>query len=203
MSITPLPGWPHPESPFHGGERDLQARLGVEAKMEAQGRTFIRAFLPEQHRAFYAQLPFLLAGCCDAAGQPWASLLCGPPGFVRSPDAQSLLIALSATSLSAQLIGPHLDTNNSIPIGLLGIELVTRRRNRANGYARLIPEGLEVRVEQTFGNCQARSTFRRAPLTTSHHRVSISTQSPRPAPPQLPASRPMTKPSYPQQTRFS
>lgn len=153
MSTAPLPGWPHPESPFHDSERDLQARLGVEAKMEAQGRTFIRAFLPEQHRTFYAQLPFLLAGCCDAAGQPWASLLCGPPGFVRSPDAQSLLIALSTASLSAQLIGPLLDTNMSIPIGLLGIELVTRRRNRANGCARLIPEGLEVRVEQTFGNC--------------------------------------------------
>ncbi|HLB99170.1 MAG TPA: FAD-binding oxidoreductase, partial [Acetobacteraceae bacterium] len=40
------------------------------------------------------------------------------------------------------------------PIGLLGIDLATRRRNRANGViAAATDDALVVSVEQSFGNC--------------------------------------------------
>lgn len=85
--------WPHDRSPFHEGEQALQERLGVRAKIEATGRKIIRGQMPDQHRTFFEQLPFVVLGSRDASGQPWATLLDGVPGFVQSPTPASLSIA--------------------------------------------------------------------------------------------------------------
>ena len=119
-------------------------------KVEAAGGRVLRDYMPEQHRSFFAQLPFIVVGSVDAAGRPWASLVAAPPGFVQSPDEHTLVVRArppAADPLSSSLaIGASL--------GLLGIELPTRRRNRANGtVVALDAEGFRVRIEQSFGNC--------------------------------------------------
>lgn len=137
-------------SPFHSGEVRLQQSLGVAESMEQFGRRVIRDFMPEQHREFYAQLPFVVAGTVDRSGNAWVTLLCGHPGFIRSPDPKTLAIA-----------GPFdpqdpATTNLGEPaaLGLLGIELHTRRRNRMNGtILRHGGDGFIVGVEHAFGNC--------------------------------------------------
>ena len=149
-------------SPWHAGERQLQEKVGVAARMEAFGRKVIRTWMPDQHREFYQQLPFMLFGAVDADGRPWASVLEGAPGFARSPDPQHLRFSsLPAADDPAQLADGE-------PVGLLGIELHTRRRNRLNGHvANLAPDGFELTVDQAFGNCpqyiQLRQ-FQRVPL---------------------------------------
>ncbi len=62
-------------SPWHAGEKQLQGHLGVIEQMEAYGRRAIRSEMPDQHRQFYQQLPFMLYGAVDADGNPWASIL--------------------------------------------------------------------------------------------------------------------------------
>lgn len=149
-------------SPWHAGERQLQEQVGVAARMEAFGRKVIRTWMPDQHREFYQQLPFMLFGAVDADGRPWASVLEGAPGFARSPDPQHLRFSsLPAADDPAQLADGE-------PVGLLGIELHTRRRNRLNGHvANLAHDGFELTVDQAFGNCpqyiQLRQ-FQRVPL---------------------------------------
>ncbi|MCX7079631.1 MAG: FAD-binding oxidoreductase, partial [Pseudomonas sp.] len=69
------------QSPWHAGEKQLQAHVGVAERMEAFGPKVIRSYLPDQHRQFYQQLPFMLYGAVDADGNPWASILEGQPGF--------------------------------------------------------------------------------------------------------------------------
>ena len=111
----------------------------------------IRDFMPEEHRDFFELLPFLLLGSLDRAGRPWASLLRGEPGFVTSPNPRSLMIA------STPVAGDPLVENlrAGAPIGVLGIQLETRRRNRANGRIVWHSErGFELAVEQSFGNCK-------------------------------------------------
>ena len=76
-------------SPFHHGEQQVQARLGV-SDIESWAKKVVRPQLPEEHRTFHAGLPFLVAGARDAGGRPWATLLTGPEGFVHSPDPKSL-----------------------------------------------------------------------------------------------------------------
>ncbi len=136
-------------SPWHAGERALQTRAGVGERMERVGRN-IRDFMPDQHRAFFAQLPFLVVGSIDGDGLPWASLLIGKPGFATSPDPQILTIA------ARPIPGDPLATalTPGAKLGLLGIELPTRRRNRMNG--RIVASGgagFSVAVDQSFGNC--------------------------------------------------
>ncbi|MCU7246314.1 2Fe-2S iron-sulfur cluster-binding protein [Pseudomonas koreensis] len=150
-------------SPWHAGEQQLQAHVGVAERMETFGRKVIRSWMPDQHRQFYQQLPFMLYGAVDGEGRPWASVLEGEPGFAESPDPTHLqFTSLPATDDPAQL-------QAGAAIGLLGIELHTRRRNRLNGHIGSLDEaGFELTVDQSFGNCpqyiQLRQ-FQRVPLT--------------------------------------
>jgi uncharacterized protein len=135
-------------SPWHAGEKQLQAHVGVAERMEVFGRKVIRSEMPDQHRTFYQQLPFMLYGAVDADGHPWASILEGQPGFAHSPEPGLLQFrSLPAFDDPAQL-------SDGSAIGLLGIELHTRRRNRINGHVRAMTTGgFAVTVDQSFGNC--------------------------------------------------
>ena len=145
-----IPGWQKEESPFHPGEQAIQAKLGDRDRMEVLGRRMIRDFLPEQHRQFYAQLSYFLAGTVDSSGNLWASILVGEPGFISTPSDRTLHVA------AQPLFGDPLNNNlvEGADIGFLGIELHTRRRNRINGVVgEVSTDGFDVQVSQTFGNC--------------------------------------------------
>ena len=136
-------------SPFHEGERAVQERLGVRS-IENWARKVVRSYLPDQHRTFYSNLPFVAVAARDSKGRPWATLLEGATGFTNSPDPNHLIIGAQPSIGDALegALGPGSD------IGILGIEFVTRRRNRINGRIRKnTDDGIEVVVEQTFGNC--------------------------------------------------
>lgn len=138
------------ESPWHAGEIALQTRIGVADRMAVFGRRVVRDFMPDQHRDFYAQLPFLVAGAVDPAGDVWATVLAGAPGFVASPDPHSLAVTGGRNADDPADTG----MNDGDSIGLLGIELHSRRRNRVNGRIRRDSGlGFSVSVEHAFGNC--------------------------------------------------
>jgi hypothetical protein len=139
-----------PSSPWHEGERAMQARAGVLERMAMFGSRVMRDHMPEQHRTFFAQLPFLIAGSLDGEQQPWASALAAPPGFAHSPDEHHLRIDARAEAGDplADALVP------GAPIALLGIEPHTRRRNRMNGVVEQTDaRGFSVAVRQSFGNC--------------------------------------------------
>lgn len=144
------------DTPFHPDELAAQARAGVETK-----RAFIRDFMPEQHRSFFAALPYVLVAASDVDGWPLATLLEGQPGFIASPDPVTLRIEAlpGATDPAAGKI------RVGDEVGILGIDFGTRRRNRANGIvSSLDAAGFTVAVRQSFGNCpqyiQRRATTR-------------------------------------------
>ncbi|AJX35625.1 pyridoxamine 5'-phosphate oxidase family protein [Burkholderia oklahomensis] len=141
---------PPPFAPFHDGELAAQRRAGVTEAADASGRRGIRTFMPDQHRAFHAQLPFFVVGGVDGGGQPWATLRVGAPGFVSSPEPRTLDIAGGALR-DDPLAGSW---RVGSLLGGLGIELHTRRRNRINGVvASLAGDAMSVTVGQSFGNC--------------------------------------------------
>ena len=146
--------------PFHEDELRAQALAG----QQRAGRAAIRPFMPEQHRAFFPLLPYLFTATLDGEGRPLASMLWGPAGFVTSPDPVTLRIAAQAPTGDPAAAGFAVGQ----PIGLLGLDLSTRRRNRANGrIAARDDAGLTVTVEQSFGNCaqyiQTRQATPKAP----------------------------------------
>jgi ferredoxin-NADP reductase/predicted pyridoxine 5'-phosphate oxidase superfamily flavin-nucleotide-binding protein len=135
---------------FHAGEQAVQKDLGVFDEIGPWARKVVRPYLPEPHREFYNALPFLVTAARDQQGRPWATLLSGGPGFTRSPDPEHLAIGarpVPGDALEGQLVAGS-------ELGLLGIELATRRRNRVNGVVESMgSDGLVLEVGQAFGNC--------------------------------------------------
>lgn len=131
--------------PFHEGELKAQALAGQSSR-----GTGIRSFMPDQHREFFALLPYIFAAGLDTAGHPIATVLTGEAGFVASPSPTELAIAARPS--------PHDPAMTAFgagaPIGLLGLDFRTRRRNRANGTISVLADaGLTVEVRESFGNC--------------------------------------------------
>ena len=135
---------------FHAGEVMLQEKSGLAERMAELGGRVVRRFMPDQHRAFFPLLPYLIVGALDGEQQPWATILSGPAGFVDSPDPTSLRIAalpFSDDPLAGQMLP-------DAPIGLLGFQAHTRRRNRANGHIVAANRaGFALQVTESFGNC--------------------------------------------------
>ena len=137
------------DSPFHSGERTVQERMGVR-DIEDWARKVVRPYLPEPHRDFHTALPFLVAAARDAHGRPWVTILTGPESFVTSPDPETLV--MDATPVAGDALEGAL--SSGAHLGLLGIELASRRRNRVNGRVDEDDAGhLVFSVDQAFGNC--------------------------------------------------
>ena len=137
-------------SPFHIGEQQIQSRVNKRQQMESFGRQAIRSYMPDQHRDFFKQLAFAVIGSVDKQGWPWASIVPGNPGFICSPDATTLKV--KGNPLDGDPLIDSIKTDS--PLGILGIDLATRRRNRLNARVNHADQkGFSLSVDQSFGNC--------------------------------------------------
>ena len=159
-------------SVFHIGEQQVQARLGVSDMIEPWAKRVVRTWMPEEHQRFYPQLPFVAAAARDNSGRPWVTLLAGPPGFIQAPDERSLVFN------TRPLPGDALEGTFTAgaELGLLGIELDTRRRNRVNGTLTQIgAKSMRFEVGQAFGNCPQYITERSwYEVAVDHKRSNVS-----------------------------
>jgi len=108
----------------------------------------VETFLREQHLLVVAGI----ATGGDASEHVWASLLTGTPGFVSVTDPRS--VSIDAAFIASDPLYHAFD--RTAPVGLLAIELSTRRRVRLNGHAqRLNADGpLVMHVDDVFPNCR-------------------------------------------------
>jgi len=135
---------------WHDGEVAAQIHAGTAEHMAQIGPKVVRDFMPDQHRQFFEQLPFIVVGSLDGEQNPWASIVSGMPGFASSPHPKRLEI--EANPLPGDPLDDALSVGNTI--GILGIELPTRRRNRMNGQiVGRDMAGFAVHVRESFGNC--------------------------------------------------
>lgn len=161
---------------FHQGEIAIQQRLGVAEKMAKFAPMVVRDHMPEQHRQFYESLPMLFVGHSDQNHQVWASVLSSNSSFIRSDDNKSLSINVhpfNGDPLKTSLTQFSSTNTQSLKLGLLGIELETRRRNRLSGQlSKTTGEGFNIDVVQTFGNCpqyiQSRTMIPAKPKSENH-----------------------------------
>lgn len=136
---------PDASSAFHDDELKAQHFAG-----QLAAGTSIRSYMPDQHRTFFEGLSYLFLATRDANGWPIATMLAGQAGFLRSPSPVALRItaALDYRDPAASTLAAGRE------VGLLGLDLATRRRNRANGFiAERDGDVLTVEVLQSFGNC--------------------------------------------------
>ncbi|MEO9274683.1 pyridoxamine 5'-phosphate oxidase family protein [Marinomonas sp. 5E14-1] len=137
-------------SAFHKGEIQVQKHVGMYEEMAHWGAKVVRPFFIEQHRLFFSELPFAVVSALDSQGKPWVTLLAGKQGFMHFPDDKTLHFAtqpIQGDALEEAFV-------EGADIGLIGIELGNRRRNRATGsIAKNDGKGITFEVSQSFGNC--------------------------------------------------
>lgn len=140
--------------PFHSGEQEIQERTGERAQAVINGR-LIASSIPQGARPFLARQQYCVLGRVSSEGDIWASFLTAPPGFA-STDAPGTTLALDFGPANgpAHSIPPLASMHEGDNLGILFIELATRRRLRVNGsVTELSPTGLRLAVAQVFPNC--------------------------------------------------
>lgn len=134
---------------FHDGERAVQRLAGVTALADRVGRS-IRRDLPPAARSFLAERRWIVIGGLDGSDQPWPAVRAGLPGFAQAIDDRTVRIEASASPepMRDDMLRP------GALVGLLAIDLATRRRLRFNG--RVVGHdraGLVLEADQVFSNC--------------------------------------------------
>lgn len=141
---------------YHHGEIAVQERAGL-ASEAGHSQGAIGSAIPEVAVAFLAEQPHVVVGGTDEQGRIWATQLTGEPGFLAVPEPHTLTIgALPPPDdpLAAVLAGAGTGPGQEpVRIGMIGIELTTRRRMRMNGRAVRDGDGLRVQLDQVIANC--------------------------------------------------
>lgn len=138
-----------PAETFHAGEYAVQARAGVRALASRVGGS-IRSTMPPLARAFLEDRRSVVLGALDARGRPWASLVSGPLGFVRTTDERTLRLASTLPP------GDPLEDGlrPGALAGILALDAATRRRLRLNGrIASADAHGIVIAADQVYSNC--------------------------------------------------
>ncbi|HZE67077.1 MAG TPA: pyridoxamine 5'-phosphate oxidase family protein [Sporichthyaceae bacterium] len=134
------------ERGYHQGELAVQRQAGV--RREADELVGMLAPpVPSPGRAkFLAERAFAVITARDDAGRLWTTPLFGGPGFLEQDGEKLRVHVLPAGPLQ------HLPADQ--PVGMITIDLATRRRLRVNGQVlETGPDGFTVLVEASFGNC--------------------------------------------------
>lgn len=148
---------------YHEGELAVQARAGVQIEASRIGRG-ISPTIPPIAQAFLRNQRMVVASSVDTQERVWTSLLTGAPGFLKTPDEET--IEIDATPLPGDPLAENIQEDAAI--GLLAIEFATRRRMRANGY---VVDGLDhivIHTQQVYSNCPKYIQVRS--LHAKHHR---------------------------------
>ena len=143
---------------FHSGELEVQSRAGVQFKA-ARLAAGIQAEIPPPALEFLREQRLAVAATVDAEGRVWVSPLSGEPGFLQAEGDFAIRIP------TPRALGDPLAENlrRGGPIGLLILELETRRRMRVNGRAEPQGDGtFLVFTEQVYSNCPKYITRRAA-----------------------------------------
>jgi uncharacterized protein len=137
---------------FHEGERAVQAQAG-ETAIANRNAAMLSDTVVGGARPFIAQQFMVVLGSSDAAGAVWASVVFGKPGFLHTDDGSA--IAMDVPQDERDDADPVWDNMAANPeVGMLFIELGSRRRYRVNGAVRRFDaDGAEVAIREAYPNC--------------------------------------------------
>jgi len=137
---------------YHEGELAIQQRANESAIADRNGVVIANAIM-RGALSFIRQQPMAVLGSQDQDGRLWASLLFGNPGFLNPADnGRSLRVVLAeADRQPADPLWRNITANPQI--GMLVIELGSRRRMRINGRVSLHADHMVLDVEEAYPNC--------------------------------------------------
>ena len=157
---------------FHDGELQLQNKTGMRERIDKLTQRLMLDYMTDEHREFFEALEYVFLGTVDENGQPHACILTGKAAFVSSPTPQTLVIETGKRSNDPALSGLAVTQ----PVGVLGLDLSNRRRNRMHGrISALDDSSITITVVQSYGNCPKYISMREVSereLVSAHNDVS-------------------------------
>jgi uncharacterized protein len=157
------------KSPFHEGELLVQQRVGETIAAQRNGQIIADTILKGAIE-FIEQQKMVVLGSVDSQQHVWASLLFGSPGFIKYIDARAIEFDLTKATLNPlDPFWTNIQTEHQI--GMLAIELASRRRLRINGR---IDSLSAVGVSLPLGTAEApRTETLRERLTSDRLRLNV------------------------------
>lgn len=139
------------ESKYHAGELQLQEKFD-ETKMANRVGRIINDKVIAGAIPFVENQPFVIVSSTDQAANIWTSILMGEPGWINAKEEGKIRFALSKNlSTDTDILLTNLKENNQV--GMIFIELATRRRYRVNGRMRIDGSNLELAIQEAYANC--------------------------------------------------
>ena len=137
---------------YHDGEMRVQTRAGSRDSASRSERMLSNA-IPKRAITFVSQQIMAVIGSVDEVGQPWCSILFGERGFIQALDMHTL--ALNTKRMGITEIDPFWrNIQSHTSVGVLLIELHTRRRLRINGQLyRTSEHECTLHIDQAYPNC--------------------------------------------------
>ena len=137
---------------FHDGELAVQALANAADGARINSRA-LGDSIPAGALAFVEQQSLVVIGSMDQHGMVWASVVLGEPGFLRALNPQ-LLVFNPPANQAADNDPLWRNLNHNTRVGLIIVDLATRRRLRVNGRMRKTgAHAHQITVEQAYPNC--------------------------------------------------
>ena len=142
---------PHPFS-FHAGEQAVQA-MACEAGIAERNATVISETILGGARPFIEKQFMVVLSSVDGSGAVWSSVIYGKPGFASV--AGDSLVSLHVPQQTRDLSDPFwTNIQQQSAIGMLFIELGSRRRYRINGQVESDHnDHLHIVEQEAYPNC--------------------------------------------------
>ncbi|MCE9499810.1 MAG: pyridoxamine 5'-phosphate oxidase family protein [Leptospira sp.] len=139
------------ESVYHRGEIEAQKKAGTIHQAESIAHLFMDQ-LPVSAVDFFASQSMVILSSQDLQRNIWASIILGKTGFITAVDKENLRIGLSdVIKIENDPLWENIKYNRQL--GLLLIDLTSRKRFRVNGTLSIADESIYLKVEQSFPNC--------------------------------------------------
>ncbi|MDF1661300.1 MAG: pyridoxamine 5'-phosphate oxidase family protein [Planctomycetota bacterium] len=139
------------DNPYHEGEIEVQRRVGVLDAGQRNGRVISDSILPGALK-FIEQQSFVTLGSEDSEGALWTTVLIGEAGFIRA--SSDTMIEIDRTRIDSRAAATLASFSPGSRLGLLVIELASRRRLRINGVVDTNDSGLlRMTVQESYPNC--------------------------------------------------
>jgi predicted pyridoxine 5'-phosphate oxidase superfamily flavin-nucleotide-binding protein len=136
------------DSGFHEGELFAQRRAGVVDEAQRLSGMLTEPVISAGMSRFVAERELAFVTAQDSCGHLWTSPIYGPRGFCTG---HGRTLTMTRTVAEGD---PLQDLRRGQPVGALLIDFARRRRLRVNGIVSdATADGLELSVEQAFGNC--------------------------------------------------
>ncbi|MCG8409103.1 MAG: pyridoxamine 5'-phosphate oxidase family protein [Phycisphaerales bacterium] len=140
------------EAPYHEGEILVQKRVGEFEEGRRNGAAISDSIVKGALR-FIPQQSMVVLGSVDDDRNVWTSIVFGQPGFMEARDERTVIFDQARMAHN-----PHDPLWGNVELdprlGMLVIELATRRRLRINGHVtRLGRDQLRLDVDEAYPNC--------------------------------------------------